>query len=54
MARPQLAPYTYSLFWFYRHTEYFYVFWHGINTLTSLAPPLLLYFFLRNLFTNKR
>ncbi len=54
MARPQLAPYTYSLFWFNRHTEYFYVFWHGINTLTSLAPPLLLYFFLRNLFPNKR
>lgn len=53
-ARPQLAPFMYSLFWFYRYTDYFYAFWHGINTLTSLVSPLLLYLFLRNLFPKKQ
>lgn len=54
MARPQLAPYIYSLFWSYQHTEYFYVIWHGINTLTLLGPPLLLFLFLKNLFPDKQ
>lgn len=54
MARPQLAPYTYLLFWPYRHTDYFYLFWHSINTLTSLVSPLLLFVFLRNLFPKKQ
>lgn len=53
MARPQLGPYIYLLYWSYRYTEYFYVLWHGINTLTSLASPLLLFLFLRNLFPDK-
>jgi len=54
MARPQLAPYVYSLFWLYRYTEYFYVVWHAIDMLTSIASPLLLYFFLKNLFPKKQ
>ncbi|TAM43517.1 MAG: hypothetical protein EPN55_13745 [Gammaproteobacteria bacterium] len=54
MVRPQLAPYAYLLFWLYRDTEYFYIFWHSINTLTSLASPLLLFFFLKNLFPKKQ
>ncbi len=54
MVRPQLAPYTYLLFWLYRDTDYFYIFWHSINTLTSLASPLLLFFFLKNLFSKKQ
>lgn len=54
MARPQLGPYVYSLFWFYRYTDYFYVVWHSIDTLTSLVSPLLLYLFLRNLFPKKQ
>lgn len=53
MARPQLGPYTYALYWTYRYTEYFYVLWHSINTLTSLVSPLLLFLFLRNLFPGK-
>lgn len=54
IVRSQLAPYTYFLFWLYRYTDYFYVFWHGIDTLTSLASPLLLYFFLKNLLPKKQ
>jgi hypothetical protein len=54
MARPLLAPYIYSLFWLYRNTDYFYVIWHGLDTLTFLGSPLLLYFFLRNLFPEKQ
>jgi len=54
MARPLLAPYTYSLFWLYRNTDYFNIVWHGIDTLTMLGSPLLLYFFLRNLFSQKQ
>lgn len=54
MARPQLAPYIYSMFWLYRYTEYYYVVWHVIDTLTSLVSPLLLYLFLRNLFPKKQ
>lgn len=54
MARPLLAPYIYSLFWLYRNTDYFYVIWHSIDTLTFLGSPLLLYFFLRNLFPEKQ
>lgn len=54
MARPLLAPYFYWLFWLYRNTDYFYIFWHGIDTLTFLGSPLLLYLFLRNLFPEKQ
>lgn len=54
MARPQLAPYIYSMFWLYQYTEYYYVVWHVIDTLTSFASPLLLYLFLKNLFPKKQ
>lgn len=54
MARPQLAPYIYLLFWPYRHTDHFYLFWHSIDTLTSLVSPLLLFLFLRNMFPKKQ
>lgn len=54
MARPQLAPFTYALYWLFRNSDYFYVAWHGINTITALGSPLLLYLFLRNLFPKKQ
>ncbi len=54
MARPQLAPYIYFMFWLYQHTEYYYVVWHVIDTLTSIGSPLLLYLFLKNLFPKKQ
>lgn len=50
LQRPQLGTYLYGLFWFYQHTEYFYVIWHGINTLTALVSPLLLYLLLKRMF----
>lgn len=53
LQRPQLGTYLYGLFWFYRNTEYFYPVWHGINTLTALSSPLLLYFFLKRAFPDR-
>lgn len=53
LRRPQLGTYLYGLFWFFRNTEYFYLVWHGINTLTALSSPLLLYLFLRRSFPDR-
>lgn len=54
MARPLLAPYIYALFWLYRNSEYFYIFWHSIDTLTVCLSPLFLFFFIKNLFPEKQ
>lgn len=54
LRRPQVGTYLYGIFWFHRYTEYFYIVWHSINTLTALLSPLLLFLFLKRAFPNRQ
>lgn len=54
LRRMPLGIYLFSLFSLHKDTEFFYLVWHSINTLTQLGSPLLLYALLKNLFPDKR
>ena len=45
---------VYLLFGLHRDTEYFYVIWHGINTVTQIATPFMLYLIVREAFPDRR
>ena len=48
--REALGTFLYGLLSLHKSGDYYYPVWHGLNTLTQIGTPLLLYFFVRNLF----
>lgn len=45
--------FLYLIFGLHRDTGYFYVIWHGINTITQIATPFVLYLLVRDVFPGR-
>jgi hypothetical protein len=45
--------FLYLIFGLHRDTGYFYVIWHGINTVTQIATPFVLYLLVREVFPGR-
>lgn len=54
MQRLPLGIFIYFFFGTYTQTDHFYFVWHALNSLTQIGSPIVLYFFLKNLFPDKQ
>lgn len=52
--RVPLGVFLYGLFWLHKNTELYYVAWHGLNVITQVGTPFLVYLTIRKLFPEPR
>jgi hypothetical protein len=52
--RVPLGVFLYGLFWLHKNTELYYVAWHGLNVVTQMGTPFLIYLTIRKLFPEPR
>jgi len=52
--RVPLGVFLYGLFWLHKNTELYYWAWHGLNVITQLGTPFLIYLTIRKLFREPR
>lgn len=52
--RAPLGVFLYGLFWLHKNTELYYWVWHGLNVVTQLGTPFLIYLTIQKLFREPR